>query len=106
MCVCVATDALRKLRFPANFSGHKRAPGSRWLRARWARADCSCGQLRNRAPGSHFFSRYNRLQLPDQLWKRKLIFTELGPMFQYIRVVAEYNDPRFKAHLQHEFDST
>eukprot|EP01046_Picozoa_sp_COSAG06_P106141 COSAG06_NODE_52411_length_305_cov_6450.432039_2_plen_76_part_01 len=37
VCVCVATDALRKLRFSANFSDHKRAPGSR-LRARSARA--------------------------------------------------------------------
>ena len=37
VCVCVAADALRKLRFSANFSDHKRASGSR-LRARSARA--------------------------------------------------------------------
>ena len=44
--VCVATGALRKLRFSANFSGHKRASGSR-LRAR------GLGQLRSSASGSH-----------------------------------------------------
>jgi hypothetical protein len=36
-CVCVPTAAMRKLRFSANHSGHKRASGSR-LRARSARA--------------------------------------------------------------------
>ena len=53
----VATDALRKLRFSANFSGHKRASGSRWLRARPARADCRCGQLCSGASGSHVLGR-------------------------------------------------
>ena len=28
----------------------------------------------------------------------RLIFAELEPMFQYNRVVKEYNDPRFKSH--------
>ena len=37
VCVCVSTAAMRKLRFSANHSGHKRASGSR-LRARSARA--------------------------------------------------------------------
>ena len=49
VCVCVATGAMRKLRFPANFSDHKRAPGSR-LRALRARG---LGQLRSSASGSH-----------------------------------------------------
>ena len=50
-CVCVAADALRKLRFSANFSDHKRASGSR-LRARPLRAR-GFGQLRSSASGSH-----------------------------------------------------
>jgi hypothetical protein len=46
VCVRVATDALRKLRFSANFSDHKRASGSR-LRARSARAGLdSCAVAR------------------------------------------------------------
>jgi hypothetical protein len=47
--VCVATDALRNLRFSKNHSGHKRAPGIR-LRARSARG---LGQPRNSPSGSH-----------------------------------------------------
>ena len=39
--MCVTTDALRKLRFSANFSGHKRASGSRWLRARPDAGSCA-----------------------------------------------------------------
>ena len=47
--MCVATDALRKLRFSANFSDHKRASGSR-LRARSARAGLdSCAVARRAA---------------------------------------------------------
>eukprot|EP01046_Picozoa_sp_COSAG06_P030464 COSAG06_NODE_2894_length_6125_cov_53.442748_3_plen_168_part_00 len=47
--VCVATDALRKPRFSANFSDHKRASGSR-LRARSARAGLdSCAVARRAA---------------------------------------------------------
>ena len=37
---------------------------------------------------------------PDIL---KLILTELKPMFQYNRVVTEYNDPRYKAHFKRVF---
>ena len=33
----------------------------------------------------------------------KLILTELEPMFQYNRVVTEYNDPRYKAHFKRVF---
>ena len=43
------------------------------------------------------FSRFESVrevaQNPDIL---KLILTELKPMFQYNRVVTEYNDPRYK----------
>ena len=50
------------------------------------------------------FSTFNSVrevaQNPDIL---KLIFTELEPMFQYNRVVTEYNDPRFKAHFKRVF---
>jgi hypothetical protein len=48
VCVCVATDALRKLRFQANFSGRKGASGSR-LRARGARADLGGRAVARRA---------------------------------------------------------
>ena len=33
----------------------------------------------------------------------RLIFAELEPMFQYNRVVKEYNDPRFKSHSRRVF---
>ena len=46
--VCVAADALRKLRFSANFSDHKRASGSR-LRARSARAGSDSRAVARRA---------------------------------------------------------
>ena len=46
--VCDTTDALRKIRFSANFSDHKRAPGSR-LRARSARADLGGRAIARRA---------------------------------------------------------
>jgi len=36
-------------------------------------------------------------QNPDIM---RLIMKELDPMFQYNRVVKEYNDPRFKAHFR------
>ena len=44
VCVCVTTDALRKLRFSANFSGHKTQEGSRWLQATFSVlvARCVC----------------------------------------------------------------
>jgi hypothetical protein len=48
VCVCVATDALRKLRFQANFSGRKGASGSR-LRARGARANLGGRAVARRA---------------------------------------------------------
>eukprot|EP01046_Picozoa_sp_COSAG06_P038622 COSAG06_NODE_4474_length_4217_cov_11.624089_4_plen_106_part_00 len=48
VCVCVATDALRKLRFSTNHSGHKRASGSR-LRARSARAGSDSRAVARRA---------------------------------------------------------
>ena len=40
---------------------------------------------------------------PDIL---KLILTELEPMFQYNRVVTEYNDPRYKAHFKRLFTAS
>lgn len=50
------------------------------------------------------FSRFESVrevaQNPDIL---KLILTELKPMFQYNRVVTEYNDPRYKAHFKRVF---
>ena len=61
VCVCVATGAMRKLRFPANFSDHKRAPGSR-LRALRARG---LGQLRSSASGSHVLVTRCVWWLPD-----------------------------------------
>ena len=66
VCVCVTTDALRKLRFSPNFSGRKRASGSRWLRARWARADYRCGQLCNSASGRHVLVKRCVCCLPDR----------------------------------------
>ena len=48
VCVCVATAALRKLRFSTNHSGHKRASGSR-LRARSARAGSDSRAVARRA---------------------------------------------------------
>ena len=48
VCVCGATDALRKLRLSANFSDHKRASGSR-LRARSARAGLDSRAVARRA---------------------------------------------------------
>ena len=46
--VCVATAALRKLRFSTNHSGHKRASSSR-LRARSARAGSDSRAVARRA---------------------------------------------------------
>ena len=50
------------------------------------------------------FSRFESVrevaQNPDIL---KLILTELEPMFQYNRVVTEYNDSRYKAHFKRAF---
>ena len=57
VCVCVATGALRKLRFSANFSDHKRASGSR-LRARGlGRPRNSVGQPRFGGEGGVFSAR-------------------------------------------------
>jgi hypothetical protein len=60
--VCVATGALRKLRFSTNHSGRKRASGS-WLRARPARAgsDSYCSS----ASGSHILVTRCVWWLPD-----------------------------------------
>ena len=56
--VCDTTDTLRKLRFSANFSDHKRASGSR-LRAR------GLGRPRNSASGSHVLVAREVCFLPD-----------------------------------------
>ena len=46
---------------------------------------------------SKFESIQEVAQNPDIM---RLIFAELEPMFQYNRVVKEYNDPRFKSHFR------
>jgi hypothetical protein len=48
VCVCDATNALRKPRFSTNHSGHKRAPGSR-LHARSARVGSDSRAVARRA---------------------------------------------------------
>ena len=49
---------------------------------------------------SRFESVREVVQNPDIL---KLLLKELEPMFQYNRVVIEYNDPRYKSHFKRVF---